>query len=55
MRFLSTLAWVEEDGFLVDGFGGGSLPVPNGEKTLGLIIRDEVDLVRIKLGDARRP
>ena len=26
LRFLSTLSWVLEAGFLVDGVGGGSLP-----------------------------
>jgi hypothetical protein len=45
MRFLSTLSWVEGEGYLVDGFGGGSRPIPMGrEKTVGLIIRDEFDL-----------
>jgi hypothetical protein len=45
MRFLSTLAWVEEKGFLVDGIGGGSLPVPMGrDKTYGFAICEEFDL-----------
>jgi hypothetical protein len=31
MRFLSTLSWVEERGFMVDGgVGGGNLPRPMG-------------------------
>ena len=45
MRFLSCLAWVEEKGLLVDGFGGGSLPVPmRRDKTFGFSICEEFDL-----------
>src|SRR4051812_43412403 len=28
MQFLSTLAWVEDQGYLVSGIGGGSMPTP---------------------------
>ena len=45
MRFLSNLAWVEEVGILVDGFGGGGLPRPMGrDKAFGFAICDEFDL-----------
>jgi hypothetical protein len=45
MRFLSNLAWVEEKGLLVEGIGGGSLPVPMGrDKSFGFSICDEFDL-----------
>lgn len=45
MRFLSTLAWVKEEGFLVDGIGGGSLPVPAGrDKTHRFALCEEFDL-----------
>lgn len=30
MRFISALSWVEEQGMLVDGIGGGNLPRPMG-------------------------
>ena len=45
MRFLSSLAWVERQGILVDGIGGGSMPVPMGhDKTFGFSICEEFDL-----------
>jgi hypothetical protein len=45
LRFLSTLSWVEETGFLVDGVGGGSLPNPMGRlKEGGYSICEEFDL-----------
>lgn len=45
MRFLSNLAWVQDKGMVVTGFGGGSLPAPMGrEKERGLAICDEFDL-----------
>src|SRR6516162_6132978 len=45
MRFLSNLAWVEDQGLLVDGIGGGSLPMPMGrDKEYGLAICEEFDL-----------
>lgn len=45
LRFLSTLSWVEERGYLVDGVGGGSLPNPMGRrKESGHSICEEFDL-----------
>jgi hypothetical protein len=47
LRFLSTLSWVEERGFPVEGGGlsGGNLPRPMGrDKERGLSICDEFDL-----------
>jgi hypothetical protein len=45
LRFLSTLSWVEESGFLVDGVGGGSMPDPMGrQKEGGYSICEEFDL-----------
>ncbi len=45
MRFLSSLAWVESSGILVDGVGGGSLPRQMGHKSqLGVAICEEFDL-----------
>jgi hypothetical protein len=45
MRFLSMLSWVEEQGFMVDGVGGGNLPRPMGrDKERGFSICDEFDL-----------
>jgi methylamine utilization protein MauJ len=45
LHFLSTLAWVEEAGFLVDGVGGGNLPRPMGRnKAVGFSICHEFDL-----------
>jgi hypothetical protein len=45
LRFLSTLSWVQESGFLVDGVGGGSLPNPMGrQKESGYSICEEFDL-----------
>jgi hypothetical protein len=45
MRFLSTLAWVEDKGFLVDSIGGGSMPVPMGRpRRHGFGICEEFDL-----------
>jgi hypothetical protein len=45
LRFLSTLSWVQEAGFLVDGVGGGSLPCPMGRnKAVGFSICEEFDL-----------
>jgi hypothetical protein len=47
LRFLSTLSWVEERGFMVEGGGlsGGNLPRPMGrDKERGFSICDEFDL-----------
>ena len=45
MRFVSNLAWVEDQGLLVDGLGGGSLPAPMGhDKERGFSICEEFDL-----------
>jgi hypothetical protein len=45
MQFISTLSWVVEAGFLVDGMGGGNLPRPMGrKKEVGFSICDEFDL-----------
>jgi hypothetical protein len=45
MRFVSTLAWVEDAGFLVDGVGGGNLPRQMGRNTqTGVAICEEFDL-----------
>jgi hypothetical protein len=45
LRFLSTLSWVMEAGFLVDGVGGGSVPNPMGRKKEGgYSICEEFDL-----------
>ncbi len=45
MRFVSNLSWVEGQGFLVDGIGGGSLPMPMGwDKERGFSICEEFDL-----------
>jgi hypothetical protein len=47
LRFLSTLSWVEERGFMVEGGGlsGGNLPRPMGrDKQRGFAICDEFDL-----------
>jgi hypothetical protein len=45
MRFVSNLAWVEDQGLIVDGLGGGSLPAPMGrDKERGLSICEEFDL-----------
>lgn len=45
MRFVSNLSWVENDGFLIEGIGGGSLPAPMGRsKQTGFSICDEFDL-----------
>jgi hypothetical protein len=47
LRFLSTLSWVEERGFIVEGGGlaGGNLPRPMGrDKERGFSICDEFDL-----------
>jgi Methylamine utilization protein MauJ len=47
LRFLSTLSWVEERGFMVEGGGlsGGNLPRPLGrDKERGILICDEFDL-----------
>jgi hypothetical protein len=47
LRFLSTLSWVEERGFLVEGGGlsGGNIPRPMGrDKERGFSICDEFDL-----------
>src|SRR6202040_3986628 len=47
LRFLSTLSWVEERGFMVEGGGlsGGNLPRPMGrDKERGFAICDEFDL-----------
>ena len=45
MRFLSMLSWVEEQGFMVDGVGGGNLPRPMGrDKERGFSICVEFDL-----------
>jgi hypothetical protein len=46
LRFLSTLSWVEERGFMVEGgVGGGNLPRPMGRfKEHGLSICDGFDL-----------
>lgn len=45
LRFLSTLSWALEAGFLVDGVGGGSVPQPmwRNEK-VGFAICEEFDL-----------
>jgi hypothetical protein len=44
MRFLSTLSWVEERGFMVE-LSGGNLPRPMGrDKERGFSICDEFDL-----------
>jgi hypothetical protein len=46
LRFLSTLSWVEESGFMVEGGGlsGGNLPRPMGrDKTRGFSICHEFD------------
>src|SRR5208283_3934987 len=42
MRFLSNLAWVEQKGFLVDGFSGGCLTAPMGrdKRASCKIVRD---------------
>lgn len=45
LQFLSTLSWVQETGYLVDGVGGGSLPNPMGRKEVGgYSICEEFDL-----------
>lgn len=45
MRFVSNLSWVEDDGFLIEGIGGGSLPAPMGRsKQTGFSICEEFDL-----------
>jgi hypothetical protein len=45
MRFLSNVAWVEDQGFLVEGIGGGSIPAPMGrDKEFGFSICEEFDL-----------
>ena len=45
MRFLSMLSWVEGNGYMVDGLGGGNLPRPFGrDKERGFSICDEFDL-----------
>ncbi len=45
MRFLSNLAWVKRQGFLVAGFGGGNVPRPMGrDKTFGYSICEEFNL-----------
>jgi hypothetical protein len=45
MRFVSNLSWVEERGFIVEGLGGGSSPVPMGrDKERGFSICEEFDL-----------
>lgn len=45
MLFLSTLSWVEEQGIVVDGIGGGNLPRPMGrDKSFGIGITEEFDL-----------
>ena len=47
MRFISTLSWVEEQGFMVEGggLGGGNLPRPMGRnQEQGFSICDEFDL-----------
>lgn len=45
MRFLSTLSWVQRQGIIVDGIGGGNLPRPMGrEMSRGFSISNEFDL-----------
>jgi hypothetical protein len=45
MRLLSNLSWVEDRGIVVDGIGGGSMPLPMGrDKRSGFAICDEFDL-----------
>jgi hypothetical protein len=45
MRFISNLSWVQGRGLLVEGLGGGSLPVPMGrDKERGIPIGEEFDL-----------
>jgi hypothetical protein len=45
LRFLSTLSWVEGQGYLVEGFGGGGLLNPMGRnKEFGYSICQEFDL-----------
>jgi hypothetical protein len=45
MRFLSMLSWVEGNGYMVDGLGGGNLPRPFGrDKERGFSICEEFDL-----------
>jgi len=45
MRFLSMLSWVEGNGYMVEGLGGGNLPRPMGrDKQRGFSICAEFDL-----------
>lgn len=45
MRFVSALSWVEEEGMLVDGIGGGNLPRPMGRSSQQFVsICDEFHL-----------
>ena len=45
MRFVSNLSWVEDRGLMVEGVGGGSLPVPMGrDKERGFAICEEFNL-----------
>jgi hypothetical protein len=44
-RFLSSLAWVQQRGFLIDGFGGGSrLFLQGGRPRFGISVTEEFDL-----------
>jgi len=56
LRFLSTLSWVEERGFMVEGgVGGGNLPRPMGRfKEHGLAICDQFDLSYFPGGHRQR-
>ena len=45
MRFVSNLSWVEDRGFIVEGFGGGTIPAPmSRHKERGFSICEEFDL-----------
>jgi hypothetical protein len=55
MRFVSALSWVEEQGMLVDGIGGGSLPRPMGRSPQQFIsICDEFRLELLPQPDDER-
>jgi len=44
-RFLSSLAWVQEQGYLINGFGGGGRPTPFGRRQpFGISVTEEFDL-----------
>lgn len=44
-RFLSSLAWVQEAGYLIEGFLGGSLPRPLGRSKVNIMsLREDFDL-----------